>query len=557
MPTQKRKRLGDLLVDAKVITDEQLQAALLEQQKTKLRLGEQLIKLNLVTEQQLIEVLEFQLGIPHVNLSHQEIDPKLIHIISEEMARRYQVFPLKKRGNKLIVAMSDPLDYFAIDDLRLSTGFQIEPVIAKKEELKLAINRYYGMQQSIDQMMEGLPEDETELALLEAQQTDDSPVANMLNQLISQAVQLGASDIHIDPGEQTSTIRLRIDGMLRIERTLPYQMHSVLVARVKVVANLDITEKRLPQDGRFQLDVEFRKVDLRVSCVPTIFGEKVVIRILDTNKLAFGLDTLGFSAENELVFRKMINQAYGLILVTGPTGSGKSTTLYSALQHLNAEDVNIITVEDPVEYQLKGINQIQVNPTIGMNFAVGLRSILRQDPDIIMVGEIRDTETAKIALQAALTGHLVLSTLHTNNALSTISRLMDMGIEPFLISSALVGVVAQRLVRKVCTACAEPYRPLDKELSYFTSRNLPQDKLVKGKGCHLCNQTGYKGRLAIQEVLLLDEPLRNMVIQKRTNSDFRHYLTSTGFSSMFEDGLVKVAEGLTTLEELYRVAVDL
>ncbi|WP_209121980.1 GspE/PulE family protein [Alkalihalobacillus sp. BA299] len=555
MALQKRRRLGDLLVEAGVITEEQLREALHEQKSTKNRLGDQLVQMNFVDEQQIIEVLEFQLGIPHINLYKQKIDPKIIGIINEELARRYQLLPIKRTGDRLMIAMADPLDYFAIDDIRLSTGFEIEPAIAKKEELRLAINRYYGMQKSIDQMLRDINTNDDDELLLEAQQSDESPVAKMINQLIYQAVQVGASDIHIDPLDTETVIRFRVDGVLRPERTIPKNMHNVLVTRVKILSELNIAEKRLPQDGRFKMDIELRKIELRVSCLPTIYGEKIVMRLLDTGNVLLGIDRLGFSETNEANFRKMINQAYGIILVTGPTGSGKSTTLYSALSNLNSEDVNIITVEDPVEYQLKGINQVQVNSNIGMTFATVLRSFLRQDPDIIMVGEVRDSETAEIALRSAMTGHLVLTTLHTNDAVSAVSRLIDMGIESFLVSSALSGVVAQRLVRRVCPSCATAYELTAEERHLFASRGIETNKLVKGKGCANCSSTGYKGRLAIHETLLIDDYLREMITKKASDAEYRQYVEQKGFIAIFEDGLEKAAKGLTTLDEVYRVTI--
>lgn len=552
---QKRKRLGDLLVDASIITEQQLMEALQEQKLTRYRLGDQLIAMDLVSEQQIIEVLEFQLGIPHVDLYKQRIDRKLVTIISEELARKHQVLPLKKTGNRLMVAMVDPLDYFALDDLRLSTGFEIDPAIAKKEELHLAINRYYGMQKSIDQVLQEMPVSEDDPAFLEVQQSDDSPVAKMVNQLISQAVQLGASDIHFDPQEMEMVIRLRIDGLLRTERTLPIKMNNILVSRIKIMSRLNIAEKRLPQDGRFKMELELKTIDVRVSILPTVFGEKVVMRLLDTGNVSLGIEKLGFTEENEIKFRRMINHAYGIILVTGPTGSGKSTTLYTALQQLNSDTVNIITVEDPVEYQIKGINQVQVKSNIGMTFAASLRSILRQDPDIIMVGEIRDSETAEIALRSAMTGHLVLSTIHTNDSVSAISRLIDMGVEPYLIASSLVGVLAQRLVRRVCPDCARPYELTDEEKDLFVSRGLPASGIVKGTGCSSCNSTGYKGRLAIHEIVLIDDHLREMITKKNADSMYRCYVEEKGYKDMLHDGLVKVSQGKTTIEEIYRVTV--
>jgi type IV pilus assembly protein PilB len=552
----KRKRIGDLLIETNVITEEQLMDALLQQKSSGLRLGDQLVAMNIVDEDTIIQVLEFQLGIKKVNLYELEIDRKLINIIDEELARKYQLLPLKKTNDKLLVAMVDPLDYFAIDDLRLSTGFRIEPAIAKRHEIQVALNRYYGMQKSIDKMLEDMPLNEDDEGFLEARQSDDSPVAKMVNQLLSQALQFGASDIHIDPHEHETLIRLRVDGVLRTERTLPKNMNNVLVSRIKIMSKLNIAEKRLPQDGRFKMDIDMRNIDLRVSILPTVFGEKVVMRLLDTGNVVLGIEKLGFSERNEANFRKMISNPYGIILVTGPTGSGKSTTLYTALQKLNTDEVNIITVEDPVEYQIRGINQVQVKANIGMTFAAGLRSILRQDPDIIMLGEIRDTETAEIALRSALTGHLVLSTLHTNDSVSAVSRLMDMGIEPFLVSSAVTGVVAQRLVRKVCKNCAHPYEPTIEEKEQFQSRGMDTSQLKKGTGCSVCNNSGYRGRMAIHETLLIDEELRNMITQKMQDSAYRKYVNTKGFVSMFEDGLQKAAQGLTTLEEVYRVTVE-
>ncbi|MBM7662321.1 type IV pilus assembly protein PilB [Bacillus mesophilus] len=556
MNQKKRKRIGDLLIEANVITEEQLMDALLEQKRSGQRLGDQLVLMNIVDEDTIIQVLEYQLGIKKVNLHEVEIDRKLVSIISEDLARKYQVLPLRKVNDNLLVAMVDPLDYYAIDDLRLSTGFQIEPAIAKRNEIQVALNRYYGMQKSIDKMLEDMPLNEDDEGFLEAQQADDSPVAKMVNQLLGQAIQVGASDVHIDPHENETLIRLRVDGVLRTERTLPKNMNNVLVSRIKIMSKLNIAEKRLPQDGRFKMDVDLRNIDLRVSILPTVYGEKVVMRLLDTGNVTLGIEKLGFSKQNEINFRKMINSAYGIILVTGPTGSGKSTTLYTALQNLNTDDVNIITVEDPVEYQIKGINQVQVRSNIGMTFAAGLRSILRQDPDIIMLGEIRDTETAEISLRAALTGHLVLSTLHTNDSVSAISRLIDMGVEPFLVSSAVVGVVAQRLVRRVCKNCATPYVPTEEEQQLFYGRGLNTERLSKGKGCSTCNNTGYKGRLAIHETLLVDDEMRNMITQKNQDSVYRNYVSGKGFKSMFEDGLMKAAQGMTSLDEIYRVTVE-
>lgn len=549
-----RKRLGDLLVEAGVINQQQLLQALEAQKTTRLRLGNQLTKMGFVQEQQLIEVLEVQLGIPHVNLNYITVEPSTLKLVDGEAAMRQHILPLKKQGDMLTVAMEDPLDYYTIDDLRLSTGLQIQPVMVKSEELRLAIQRYYGMQQSIDQILKDTP-DKLETTVGH-DQSETSPVAQMVDQLIAQAVQLGASDIHIDAQELETRIRYRVDGVIRTDRTLPSSMHSILVTRIKVLAKLNIAEKRLPQDGRFQTEIDFHKLDLRVSILPTIFGEKVVIRLLDLSNVMIGMNKLGFSKQNLARFKQMIHAAYGIVLVTGPTGSGKTTTLYSALSALNSAEQNIITIEDPIEYQLAGVNQVQVNPTIGMTFAAGLRAILRQDPNIIMVGEIRDKETAEIAIRAAMTGHLVLSTLHTNDAVNSITRLVDMGVEPYLVASSLVGVVAQRLVRKVCSACAQPAQLTEKEEQLFKQRQLTTANIRKGTGCSVCSHTGYKGRIAVQEALIIDDQLRELMTGKQADVRYRQELQRHSHLSIFDDGLIKAAEGITTLEEVFRVSLE-
>ncbi|MCI3922543.1 GspE/PulE family protein [Paenibacillus sp. TRM 82003] len=555
MSMQQRKRIGDLLVEAGVLSLEGLQEALKEQKESKMRLGDLLVQRGYVTEQQFIQVLEFQLGIPHIQLYRQKIEPKVINMIPQRLAEQHTVIPLRVEGNKLVVAMADPLDYFAIDELRMSTGFRVEPALASKDELQRAIKRYYGLQENVEQIMQNLQaqEAEEEEAAAPAAAEDNSPVVKTVNQIIIGAVQAGASDIHIDPQEDTLRIRYRVDGVMRTEQSLPPHMQGVIVARVKIMAHLNVAERRQPQDGRVEMDIQFRKVDIRISTMPTIHGEKVVMRVLDLGNALTELNNLGFSKHNLALFEQSINSPYGVVLITGPTGSGKTTTLYSALAQLNSEEVNILTIEDPVEYQLHGINQVQVNPTAGVTFASGLRAMLRQDPNVIMVGEIRDTETAEIAIRAAMTGHLVLSTLHTNTAVNAITRLIDMGVEPFLISSALKGVVAQRLVRHVCGKCAIPYTPKPDELELMTSYGLPTSAMRKGVGCEECGRTGYKGRLAIHEVLMLDDMLRTMVLQRTSDNEYRSYATKNGLVPMLEDGLAKVAGGSTTIEEVLRV----
>ncbi|WP_132770367.1 GspE/PulE family protein [Tepidibacillus fermentans] len=550
MPTKKkRKRIGDLLVETGFITQSQLEEALNEQKKSKKRLGDILIAKGYVSEQQIIEVLEFQLGIPYVSLYRYPIDRNLIQLIPEKLAINYQVLPLKKNGNRLFVAMADPLDYYAIEDLRMTTGFQIHPVIATKEELSRAIDRYYGIQETVNEIMQNLPKEEE---MDEQLQSEDAPVSRMVNQIIQNAVKQRASDIHFDPQENELRVRFRVDGQIRTEQVLPKHMQGIVTARLKIMAQLNIAEKRLPQDGRIQLEVDYRSIDIRVATLPTVYGEKIVLRILDLSQAIKQIEQIGFSKANAEKFRQMIRKSYGIILITGPTGSGKSSTLYAALNELNREDVNIITVEDPVEYRLTGINQVQVNEKTGLTFARGLRAILRQDPNIIMVGEIRDLETAEIAIRAALTGHLVLSTIHTNDAVSTVTRLIDMGIEPFLISSALTGVVSQRLVRRICIDCAVPYEPTIEEKKILEEYQIELPQLRKGSGCAKCNRTGYKDRIAIQELLVLDDRLKQMVIEKQPDSVYRQYLKEKGFVTMFEDGLEKVKQGLTTISEVVR-----
>ncbi|HEU4963793.1 MAG TPA: ATPase, T2SS/T4P/T4SS family [Bacilli bacterium] len=548
-----RKRLGDLLIDAGMITEAQLQEALAIQKQGREKLGDVFLNMGYITEQQLIEALEFQLGIPHVQLHRLKIDPGLLSIIPERLATLYKVLPLKKEGNRLTVAMVDPLDYFAIDDLRMSTGFVIEQAIASKDELLRAINRYYGMQESVEEILQNLPQEfEVDREIVD----EDSPVVRMVNQIIRQGVGQRASDIHIDPQEDGIRVRYRVDGIMRTERVLPKHMMGVIAARLKILAKLNIAERRLPQDGRFNMDVDLRTVDVRVSTLPTAHGEKIVMRILDALAAITDIEKLGFSDDNMRRYLRLLKHSHGIVLITGPTGSGKSSTLYAAMHRLNNDEVNIVTVEDPIEYQLNGINQVQVNPQTGLTFATGLRAILRQDPNIIMVGEIRDVETAEIAVRAAMTGHLVFSTVHTNDAVATITRLVDMGIEPFLVASAIVGVVGQRLVRRICSECAEPYEPRPEELRLLQARELPTHNLRVGVGCPSCNRTGYRGRIAVQEVFTMDDTIRRLVMDKRPDAEYREQAIRTGMKTMFDDGLSKVAAGITTFAEVFRTTLN-
>lgn len=549
---QTRKRLGDLLVEAGLITEDQLQTTLKEKSAGQ-KLGDALLQRGYITEQQLIEVLEFQLGIPHISLYRYPFDTKLFNLIPKETAKRNLLIPLSIDGDKLFVAMADPMDFFAIDDLRLSTGFQIETAIATKDDILRAINKYYDIDEGFEELV-GRPsdvDDEEE----EKINDQDSPIVRLVNQMLSNAVALKASDIHVDPQETKVVVRYRVDGILRTERVLPKHMQSLLTARIKIMSNLDITEHRVPQDGRIKINLDFHPIDLRISTLPTIYGEKIVMRILDLGSNLNDINKLGFNKLNLKRFTEMINKPTGIVLITGPTGSGKSSTLYAAMNRLNSEEVNLITIEDPVEYQLEGVNQIQVNPNIGMTFAAGLRSILRQDPNIIMVGEIRDKETVEVAIRASLTGHLVLSTIHTNDSLGTVTRLLDMGVEPFLIASSLSGIVSQRLVRRVCRDCAEEQAPTKREIEIFAKRGLTIDRIVRGRGCSSCNMTGYKGRIAIHEVLVINDDIRKVIMNGESFTKLRELAIKAKTIFLIDDGLLKVKQGITTTEEILKMAI--
>lgn len=546
-----RKRLGDLLIEAGLLTEDQLKEALRGKTDTQ-KLGDVLLQKGFLTEQQLIEVLEFQLGIPHVSLYRYPIDVSLLVLVPKEVARKYVLIPMKKEADKLFVAMADPLDFYAIEDLRLMTGFQIEVVIAAKDDIFRAINKFYELDFGINDIA-----DEPE-AVVEVENViaEDSPVVKLVNQILINAVQQRASDIHIDPQETNINLRYRIDGVLRKEQSLPKSMQSMLLARIKIMANLDITENRIPQDGRIKINLDFHPIDLRVSTLPTVYGEKIVLRVLDLSTALNDLQQLGLNKINLQRFIQLIERPTGIVLITGPTGSGKTSTLYAALNRLNSDDVNIITVEDPVEYRLAGINQIQVNPNVGLTFAKGLRAILRQDPNIVMIGEIRDRETAEVAVRASLTGHLVLSTLHTNDSLGTITRLIDMGVEPFLVASSLTGIVAQRLVRRVCRDCAQAQEPTNREHEIFAKRGMRIDKIIRGRGCGTCSMTGYKGRVAIHELLEVNDEIRKVIMNGESFSTLRELAIKNKTIFLLDDGLLKIKQGITTTEEILRVVIS-
>ncbi len=552
------KKLGELLVDFKFISQKQLDDAIKHQQETNKRLGEVLVELKYVQPTDLIQVLEFQLGVPHVKLTNYIFNPQLANYIPEHLAKRHNVVALEKKGNRLLVAMSDPTDIVAIDDIEITSGLKIEPRIATDEEITRAINQVYTLgEEDTTEIIASLDnyqgDEEPELDQLK-QMVEDAPIVKLTNHIISQALQMAASDIHIEPQEKQVRVRYRIDGVLREILTTPKYTQAALISRIKIIADLDITKRRIPQDGRIALNVGKIRVDLRVSTLPTIFGEKVVIRLLTKDSNLINIDKLGFSDNNINRFKNLIDLPHGILLVTGPTGSGKSTTLFAAMNSLNSPEENIVTIEDPVEYQLHGINQIQANKKVGLDFASALRSILRQDPDIVMVGEIRDRETAQIAVRAALTGHLVLSTLHTNDAVSSISRLIDMGIEPFMVSSTVIGIVAQRLIRRLCNSCRVHYQPPEDELLLLGDEH-GNNKFYKAQGCEKCNSTGYKGRIAVHEVLVLDKRIKQMIVSGVGEPEIKEYCIDHGMTTLLDDGISKFKQGITSYEELVRVLV--
>jgi type IV pilus assembly protein PilB len=557
-------RLGDMLVKATLITKDQLQKALQQQESSGGRIGSNLVRLGFISEDDITSFLSRQYGVPSINLSHFEIDPSVIKLIPAEIAQKHQVIPINRTGNVLTVAMADPSNIFAIDDIKFMTGFKVEPVVAAETSIKNAINKHYdssGMVEDImknfdDKDIEALKESEDAVNVAElGQAAEDAPVVKLVNLILTDAIKKGASDIHIEPYEKTFRVRYRIDGVLYEVMQPPTRLKAAITSRVKIMAQLDIAERRLPQDGRIKIKMGGREMDYRVSTLPTLFGEKVVLRLLDKGNLQLDMTKLGFEAQALTDFESGILMPYGMVLVTGPTGSGKTTTLYSALNRLNTTETNIMTAEDPVEFNLQGINQVQMKAEIGLNFAAALRSFLRQDPDIIMVGEIRDYETAEIAIKAALTGHLVLSTLHTNDAPSTISRLLNMGVEPFLVAASTNVIVAQRLARRVCQQCKEP-APVPPQVLVnlgFAPEDAKTIVPVKGKGCISCSETGYKGRVALYEVLVIRENIKEGILQGASVIELRELGRKNGMKTLREAGMQKLREGMTSLEEIMRV----
>jgi len=568
------QRLGDLLVKEKIITPEQLEQANKVQKEQSCRLGSALVKLGFLTDEDVTNFLSRQYGVPAINLSYFEIDPAVVKLIPFETAKRYQILPLSRVGASLTIAMVDPTNVFAMDDIKFMTGFNIEPVVASESSILAGIDKAYGTTKEEDletvmQSMSELGDSDVELQAEEQQMeladlekaADEAPVVKLVNIVLGDAVKRGASDIHIEPYEKEFRVRFRIDGVLQSIMTPPLKLKDAITSRLKIMSKLDISEKRLPQDGRIMLKMNIggrkKQLDFRVSTLPTLWGEKIVLRLLDKENLRLDMTKLGFEPESLVKFEKAILKPYGMVLVTGPTGSGKTNTLYSSIARLNQPDTNIMTAEDPVEFQLQGVNQVQMKEQIGLNFAAALRSFLRQDPNIILVGEIRDFETAEIAIKAALTGHLVLSTLHTNGAPETITRLMNMGIEPFLVATSVHLICAQRLVRRICKDCIEPIDVPPQTLidAGFSPEESKTVKIQKGKGCSVCNNSGYKGRCGLYEVMEVDDEIRELVLVGASAVELKKKAIERGMITLRRSGLIKVAAGMTTLEEVARETI--
>jgi type IV pilus assembly protein PilB len=585
-------QVGELLLKEKRITSEQLKEALNHQRQNGGKLGFHLITLGFVKEDELTALLSKQYGVPSITLGTFEIDPAVVKLVPAETAQKYQVLPVTRSGATLTLAMTDPTNVFAMDDIRFMTGYNVEPVVASERSVLEAVAKYYGKASSngsngsngsgssvsalelASKALEEMPElsaSSTDVEVLEeleeinaeslAKQVEDAPIIKLVNVLLMGAIQKGASDIHIEPYEKELRVRYRIDGLLYNIMAPPMKFRDAMTSRIKIMSKLDIAEKRLPQDGRikirFQDDGKQREIDFRVSCLPTLFGEKVVMRLLDSSKLMLDMTKLGFEAESLKKFESAIEKPWGMVLVTGPTGSGKTNTLYSSISKINKTDTNIMTAEDPVEFNLVGINQVQVRENIGLTFAAALRSFLRQDPNTILVGEIRDFETAEIAVKAALTGHLVLSTLHTNDAPSTINRLMNMGIEPFLVASSLNLVCAQRLVRRLCKHCVEknPLPAAALQQAGFSPEDAKSVVPNRGKGCEKCNNTGFKGRVGLYEVMEVTEELRELILVGASALELRRKAVEGGMITLRQSGLQKVKEGVTTVDEVVRETV--
>lgn len=572
---QKSQSAGEIFIRLGLVTEDQVAQA--EQKRQQLRatdkgpntLGHVLVNMGLITEKDRVRCLGEQWGVPFIDLSDYQLEPDILKLISQEVARKLKAIPMFRKNGKLTVAMKNPLDIFAIDEIRLMTGTDVEPVVVTEEDLINAINRSYRTESSMTQVVQAVMEDidvdftaggadveDDEMSIEQLRElSEEAPVIRLANLIISRAVSDKASDIHIEPGREAVRVRFRIDGILNEALAAPKKVQASLISRLKIMADMDIAEKRAPQDGRISAVIEGKQIDFRVSTLPSVHGEKVVMRILDKSSICIGLNSLGMLPHTLETFEAIISRTYGIILVTGPTGSGKSTTLYSVLSKLNSGEKNILTIEDPVEYELAGITQSQINTRAGLTFATGLRTMLRQDPNIIMVGEIRDAETAIIAIEAALTGHLVLSTLHTNDAPGAVTRLIDMGIEPFLIASGVVGILAQRLVRVICPKCKESYSPPVDAVKRL-GIGLDQSSGVtfyRGRGCEFCKGSGYKGRLGVYELMPVSDSVRDLILARQSSYAIREVAIQEGMKTLKDDAMEKILLGSTTLEESLRV----
>jgi type IV pilus assembly protein PilB len=568
------RRLGDLLVAEGLITAEQLRQALADQKGKADKLGSVLVRQGSISEEQLIGFLSRQYGTPSITLVNLDVDPETLRLVPAHIAKKYEVLPVKRIGGTLTLAMSDPTNVFALDDIAFMTNLQILPVVAPQAAIRKALDRAYESVppvSSMTDMMSEITGDASNVEVVEDEQSgaqvdvfelnesaDEAPVVKLVNMVLVDAIRKGASDLHWEPYEKTFRVRFRIDGVLHEMLSPPKRLEPAIISRLKIMSNLDISERRLPQDGRIKLRYGWREIDFRVSILPTIFGEKAVLRILDKEALQLDMTKLGFDPWSYEKFGHAIHQPYGMVLITGPTGSGKTTTLYSAISTINAPEHNIMTAEDPVEYNLKGVNQVQVNEGVGRTFAAVLRSFLRQDPDVILVGETRDLETAQISIRAALTGYLVFTTLHTNDCPSTVARLVDMGVQPFLLSSALLLILAQRLGRRICKDCKEPIDGHEDDLVPYGHVSEGRGKVTffKGKGCQTCNFTGMKGRVAIYEVMPVTEDLRSVILKSGQTAEIREMAQAQGMKTLRQAGLMKVLEGTTTVEEVLRVTLS-
>ncbi len=548
------KRIGDILIQEKVITQAQLKQAL-EQKEKEERLGETFVRLELVTEMQILKALEDSTGVQRVSLANFTIDEHVLTMVDETFCRRNVIIPLRIEGNKILFATYDPLDFAVIEELRMMTGHRPKAYSAPKNDILTQIEKYYGFTRTLEAL--GVKQSIISEEIVEEDDgLDDTPMVKLVNQILTSAVFQRASDIHIDPMDDKVLVRYRVDGVLDVVREFPTKIHHQMISRIKVMSGMDITETRVPQDGRIQTLIQQKNIDLRISTLPTVRGEKIVMRILDLSGAMNKITAIGLDKKEEKQVREMISQPNGIVLVSGPTGSGKTTSLYAFLNELNKPNVNIVTVEDPVEIKMAGVNQVQVHPEVNLTFATALRSILRQDPNIIMIGEIRDVETAEISIRASLTGHLVLSTIHTNDAIKTITRLLDMEIEPFLIASSLSGVVSQRLVRRLCTECSYEEAPNQIEAEIFKAHHMDVKHVKRAQGCPSCNYKGYAGRVGVFEVLQISKDMQTLIAENAGLAALEAQAKKDGMKTILESGLQKVKDGVTTLEEVLKVTTE-